>query len=118
MTLKDSVLLWLSTGQIGSSSKAMAFCAIGINHVSTDHPRDPADLNRCLLLVAQIPAIKKQFPDIAKLSPQWHALIDNWYELCTMFVDEVGWDWAAGGQATNTYRRMKELFLDATEAEK
>ena len=106
----ESVLRWLANGQVGLSSKAMAFCAVGIEYDRVDHPYDPADFNRCLLLVGQIPAIRDAFSKIAKLSPQWAAVIQHWDELEALFIKEVGLNWERGASAPKTYERMGTIL--------
>lgn len=106
----DSVLRWLANGQVGLSSKAMAFCAADIEYDRADHPYDPADFNRCLLLVGQIPAIRDAFPKIAKLSPQWEAVIEHWDELEALFIEEVGLNWEHGESAPKTYERLGAIL--------
>jgi len=51
--MKDDVLKWLATGRVGESSKAMAFCMIGVKG-GKSHPLDPADFNRCLLMLESL----------------------------------------------------------------
>jgi len=108
--LKGRILTWLATGETGESSKAMAFCAAGINGRGS-YPYDPADLNRCLKLIKHIPEIKEHFESIAKLSTVWRELIKNWDDLETCFLNEVGLDWSKGREigATKTFKMMRDL---------
>ncbi len=107
--LAKSIIRWMATGHCGLSSRAMAFCAIDVGeHV--DHPLDPADFNRCLLLVVTVPEIRDKFAAIAKLSPEWSGLIRHWDELESLFIGEVGLDWSAGISAPKTYQRMREIL--------
>jgi len=113
--LRDSMLRWFATGQRGLSSEAMASCAIDapVRDWPSNHPHDPADFNRCLLLVAQVPHVREAFPAIAKLSPQWRTIIEHWDELEAMFVGEAGLNWEKAGQAPNTFARMRDLLMRA-----
>ena len=109
------VLQWLAGPNTGLSSECMAFCAIGLQRTDSwakyapFTPADPADLNRCLMLVEQIPEVKDAFPKIAALSDDWKIIIDNWESLKESFVSEVGWNWSEGTAAPVTYKVMKEL---------
>jgi hypothetical protein len=102
---------WMVNGETGCSSKCMAAVAMGVAPKEIHHPLDPADFNRCLLLVEQVPEVRESFPKIRALSPQWAALIDAWDELREKFVAEVGWNWCTRRRAKQTYDRMKELGL-------
>lgn len=108
--MERKILEWLANGRTGCSSKVMAFASIGIEHQDSPfHPSDPADLNRCLLLVEMVPEIKSKFPEIAKISDEWAQVISHWDELEAMFIKEVGRDWSQGREAPLTYRFMKKL---------
>lgn len=108
------LLQWMAGPNTGLSSEAMAYCVLQIernDHWSgKEHPYDPSDFNRCLLLVEKVPAVREHFAAIAALSPEWAALIAAWDELAAMFVAEVGWNWSAGRSAPNTYARMQEVL--------
>lgn len=112
--IKEKILNWLAHGRVGTSSKSMALCAAGLEQdrmwgVST--PSDPDDLNRCLLLLEQVPEVRDHFCNIAKLSPKWGTLIARWDEVEQCFIDEVGLNWCKGRSAPKTYKLMKEIGL-------
>ena len=106
--VRDDIFKWLATGQVGESSKAMAFAMAGIK-AKTDHPLDPADFNRCLLLLHKHPGLRDFFPFVRDLSPVWAKLIDRWDEVEKCFVEEVGLNWRNGHSAPKTYKLMKEI---------
>ena len=114
MSLERKVLQWLASGQSGLSSEVMAFTAVDIEQVGKftlyHYPLDPADLNRCIMLVDTIPEIREHFPKIASLSPRWKAIIDNWDELTATFLLEAGFNWIKSHRAPQTYLRMKQLL--------
>jgi hypothetical protein len=105
------IVQWLANGETGVSSKTMAFTAMGQGYRDNHHPLDPADLNRCIKLVDEVPEIKDAFPKIAALSKEWQAVIDNWDSLKKSFVDEAGYDWSEKHSAPLTYKKMKDLGL-------
>ena len=112
--VSQRVLEWLAGPDTGLSSEAMAFCRLGIERRGhwdgTEHPHDPSDLNRCLLLVEQVPEVRDAFGDIACLSDEWNMIIDHWDELRELFISEVGWNWSNGRRAPKTYARMRDLI--------
>ena len=121
-TVMLHILQWLAGPNTGLSSEAMAYFRIGVKRSGSwtgkEHPCDPADFNRCLLLVETVPAVRDAFGDIAKLSPQWKAIIDHWDELRDLFVSEAGWNWSLSGRAAKTYDRMKQLFAEIVSDER
>jgi len=76
--IANKISEWLLTGQVGESSKAMASAASGIACNSRNYyPRDPADFNRCLLLLEAIPEIKNFFSEISQYNKYWSRIIKN-----------------------------------------
>lgn len=112
--VSQRILEWMAGPDTGLSSEAMAFCRLGIERHGlwdgTEHPHDPADFNRCLLLVQKVPEVRDAFGDIACLSEQWNAIIDHWDELRELFVAEAGWNWSKGRRAPKTFARMQEIL--------
>jgi len=110
----QNILDWYIDGETGISSKAMAAIACGKAPKDQywNHPRDPADLNRCIKLVDKAPEVKEAFGEIAKLSNCWSAIIENWDDLRECFINEVGYDWCNAKRAPRTYKKM-EALLDA-----
>lgn len=103
---------WLIKGEQGRSSLALfgAFFSYGASTV--DHPHDPSDLRRCLLLLKQVPSI----PNVEHMrsqSKEWDALADAWSGLTQTLAFECP-NWEAGdGSAANTYAAMRRV-LDQT----
>jgi len=106
--IRDKVLNWLGTGRVGSSSKAMALTAVNII-CDKNHPCDPSDFNRCLLLLDEIPEIREHFDNISAISVVWSGLISRWDEVEKCFTEEVGLDWSKGTSAPKTYKLMKDI---------
>jgi len=107
--IENKVLIWLATGRVGSSSKAMALAACEMQS-DKSYPLDPDDLNRCLLMLQQVPEVRQQFDKIAALSEVWGRLIERWDEIEATFLEEAGFNWSKQKRAPNTYRLMKEVI--------
>lgn len=109
--LSMKVCEWMSMGKVGISSATMASIALGLKkNIYSDHfgyPYDPADLNRCRILVKHIPEIRDSFKKIGRRVPGFKPILDNWDELITLLDEEVRED---TGRAPRTYARMKELL--------
>jgi len=110
--LAGKILSWMSCGQTGLSSEAMAFAAVGTPCDRTDHPWDPADFNRCLMLLDAVPELRENM-DIFRLSPTWCMLIDNWDDIEKCFLEEVGLNWSLSNSAPKTYKLMKSIIYPA-----
>lgn len=107
---------WLKDGQVGMSSRAIHSHMTGTSDRSGfRHPLDPADLNRCLLLLDLIPEWRERMPEMAMRGPEWAALARNWEEISRTFLDEVGLDWSkgTGRGATVTYDLMRRILASA-----
>lgn len=111
-SLEWKVLNWLANGKTGVSSKCMAYTACGVEPKDNWTPSDPADLNRCLLLLEQVPEIRAHFPAIREVSERWSWIIDAWDELEASFIDEVGRNWSKSDSAPKTYALMKRILQE------
>lgn len=100
---------WIVNGRVGLSSKAIWSHMMGAD--SAGHfPHDPADLNRCLLLLDLIPEWKPRMGEMAAHGPVWARLSARWGEIEACFLDEAGLDGSKSGKAPKTYRLMKEVI--------
>jgi len=75
-----------------------------------NHPHDPSDLNRCLLLLDLVPEWRPRLGEMADVSPAWAALVGEWDNLEGMFLDEVGLNFKKGQSAKQTHERMRTLL--------
>ena len=109
---------WLARGERGISSEAIVEQLTGEKvgsglHRGDDHPYDPADLRRCMLLLDQHDLAKLVFPGaMVNRSPSWAALDAIWDELVVLLREEME---RPDGKAPRTYARMQEV-LDAARA--
>jgi hypothetical protein len=78
--LNAQITKWFMTGEVGSSSKAMAACIAGFDG-GTNHPLDPDDFRRCVLFLNAVPEARKHLDKVRRLSREWNALICHWGEI-------------------------------------
>lgn len=115
MSIPESAMQWLASGERGLSSNAIFTKMTGIN--TAKHPRDagfypldPNDLTRCVKLLEAVPEFRPRINEMAEVSPEWAALVGRWDELVQTLDKEVpGWREGAHGSAPRTYALMKEL---------
>lgn len=107
--MKDKILKWIGTGRVGASSKAMALAVVGAPNDGS-HPYDPADLNRCLLLLADVPEIRQHMCKVSEISVTWEKLVKRWAELEKCFIEEAGFDWSKSERAPKTYDMIKDII--------
>ena len=107
--IQAKVLNWIAAGRVGASSKTMALAACGI-HSDGSYPRDPDDLNRCLLMLKAVPEVREHFDKIAALGVVWGRLIERWAEIEACFLDGVGINWSKAQSASKTYDLMTEVI--------
>lgn len=110
--IEKKVVQWLATGEVGASSKQMA-CWLAFRIRSDDswaHPHDPADMDRCLKLLAAVPELRERLPAMAEVSNAWAALVKRWDEIEAMQLDEIGLNWTKARRAPKTYALMQEIL--------
>ena len=119
--VQDAVFDWLADGEVGISSKAIALTAArGATYrrkeLLGDHPHDPDDLRRCVLLLDRIPQARElAFPVLVQRCPYWAALIPQWDRLVGMLHEELA-EWT--GLAPRTYAAMRALIDPIQEEQK
>lgn len=112
-TMKENILMWFATGQVGTSSKAMVLAVLDFPQDPDwpdEYPYHPVELNGCLLLLEAAPEIRDHMDKVAALSERWARLVARWDELEKCFLDECGLDWSKGYEAHWTYKLMREIL--------
>lgn len=92
---------WLASDDVGLSSKYMASVLSGQFYASNNHPRDPADLGRCIRLLIAVPELASQLHEMKACSPQWSAVIDNWDKWKELYE---------AGEGKELYQEMKSAY--------
>lgn len=112
--MNQALINWLANGQRGISSNALFTKLTGIDALGgwgSYAPADPADFNRCLLLLDIAPELRADLWRMKDVSHQWSALVDHWDEVETSFLNEVGFNWSKSKAAPVTYEIMKRIGL-------
>lgn len=105
------VLKWLATGRVGMSSKCMAmWLAFGEHTEDRYCPADPGDLDRCLKLLDEVPALRPLLPKMAEVSEAWAALMLRWDEVEASHMAEVGLGWTKARRAPKTFALMDSII--------
>ena len=112
--LAKGITNWFVNGETGLSSMCIASVMLGFKPKTIDHPLDPPDFKRCLLLVNAVPEVKSNLWKMKDVSEQWSALIDRWDDVEKCFMEEVA-EWLdtkfSRKSAIRTYDLMKEIGL-------
>ena len=111
---------WLSYGEIGASAAAMFWGCTGVtprgmkvNASNPAHPRDPADLRRCLLLMGSVPECATASERMRGKSTAWTGLEDAWPELVASLAAEAP-EWRGkSASAPKTYELMQRVLEGA-----
>ena len=112
---QKSVINWIATGHVGMSSECMAlWLAFGERSRMPLAPADPADLDRCLRLLAAAPGLRERLPRMAEVSPRWAALVSRWDEVEASHLAEVGLGWSKANSAPKTYALMRSILDPVT----
>lgn len=84
-TLSMEATKWLASGARGISSNTIFTVLTGVDAMrdwGMDHPHDPADFNRCRMLLEQVPELVPLLPRMKDVSPVWAALVERWDDIC------------------------------------
>lgn len=95
---------WAAGRDTGISSLAIMDHMTGGMPDWDSWPRDPADLGRCLRLLARIPGWRSRIGEMGQVSGVWAALAREWDALEVSMRDE-----SHSGYAPRTYEMMKRL---------
>lgn len=69
---------WFECDDVGASSKYMA-CVLDHRPIPAyAHPHDADDFERCVKLLAAAPELRNSFRALARKSPEWRAIVENW----------------------------------------
>lgn len=110
-TVEAKVVDWLADGEVGASSKTMAFWLTWQKKIQDGgHPYDPADFDRCLRLLEAAPELRAKLPEMAKVSRYWAALVAHWDDVERSHLDEVGLGWTKARNAPKTYALMQRVL--------
>ena len=112
-SIAERAIAWRENGRVGASSLAIWRQMTGSNASSTAmycYPLDPADLNRCLLLLDLIPEWAPRMGEMAAHGPQWAAMAARWDEIAGLFLEEAGLDFSKSGNAPKTYALMRQVI--------
>lgn len=115
MTMQSQIAQWLKSGQTGISSKAIANAAMGYSQEEPwltygNYPSDPADLNRCLVLLHAAPEAREHLHKVASVSKVWARFIKHWDQLEAQFISEAGLNWSKSKVAPITHEMMRAII--------
>lgn len=94
--LSDAAARWLATGYRGTSSNTIFTHLTGVSALGdwrAGPPLDADDVQRCCLLLEQVPELQLEFPRMAEASPEWAALVADWPAIRDAVArgDKPGW---------------------------
>ncbi len=99
-----NILRWLSEGEVGASSKAIALSALGEMPRRPAWPSDGQDLRRCMKLLEVCPDAKAGLDELERCGgPVWAALVKRWDEIGEACLHDE-FLFAAGGHSPRAYR--------------
>lgn len=105
------VSYWLHGDDTGISSKSLACEFLGMPNTWVLAPADPADLGRCLRLIALAPEVRACVDSLANRHECWRRAAAVWDAIAASMAEEVGIDWSRGQSAPKTYELMKQAGL-------
>ena len=107
--IRFEVLAWLANGNVGMSSKSIAFHMANINAGAKAIPGDPADFKRCTEMLMACPSIKN-LSSLAEEAPQYTPYINNWDKMLDLYNKDTK---QYENKAPNLYNYMKKLETES-----
>lgn len=105
--LSDAAIRWIAVGERGRSSEAMFAHLSGVRlqgQSAADmaaNPGDAGDFGRCRALLEAVPELADKLPEMAKVSPVWALIVEQWPELvATMDAQAPLWRQSKGSAPT------------------
>ena len=83
---KDKMIEWIGCHTVGISSRTMWCAIMGVKFREADTPRDADDFSRCYDLYKFCELTPADLQKVANIYPYWRPIIDQWDELCEMYV--------------------------------
>ena len=83
---KDKMIEWIGCHTVGISSRTMWCAIMGVKCREADTPRDADDFSRCYDLYKFCELTPADLQKVANIYPYWRPIIDQWDELCEMYV--------------------------------
>jgi hypothetical protein len=88
--LQKRVLDWLAAGRSIQCTRAIVYWLLfGIKYGPDNHPTNAAEFQSCLELLDHIPELRGYLFRMAKLSPTWKRLMDEWESIEQTFRHEI-----------------------------
>ena len=92
-SIEEKANFWLVNGEHGLSSMVMCRTLMGDPSAGKNYPSDPDDFKRCYKLLQTVPEWRSELHKVAKISTEWHNLIDNWDKLTEMYEENIRTNW-------------------------
>jgi hypothetical protein len=112
VSIERRALLWMASGDTGTSSMTLCRHMLALPHDGTfgvSEPSDGSDLGRCCRLLLIIPEWVPRIPEMASLSNAWAALAPHWTELTDLLASETGPQFDKYNRAPKTYARIRAI---------
>ena len=77
---------WIGSHRVGISSRTMWCAIMGVKCYKADVPYDADDFSRCYDLYKFSELTPADLQKVANIYPYWRPIIDQWDELCEMYV--------------------------------
>lgn len=109
----QKIINWFATGRTGLSSCCLAVSLVNqdsAKSVAKEHPRDPADFERCLILLNAVPELRDRLSIMKNVSKEWGFLIDQWEKVEATFKQETGFPSLRWHSAPQTYELMQSIY--------
>jgi hypothetical protein len=85
------VAIWLNGRRVGNPALTLAlWLSFGIKHGDAAAPRNPAEFQECVDLLAAVPQLRSHMKRMVKLSGAWKLMVEEWVAIEAKLLEEAG----------------------------
>jgi hypothetical protein len=90
-TTQHRVAIWLNGRCVSNPALTVAlWLSFGIKHSDVAAPRNPAEFQECVDLLAAVPQLRSHMKRMAKLSGAWKVMVEGWAAIEAKLLEEAG----------------------------
>lgn len=119
MRTSRELAAWIAQGERGSAADTIVEHLTGIVVCTADsfgtYPRTSTELWQCLLLLEAVPTLRTRLCELRRLGPEWSVIVEHWYELEALIMEESALAHCHEALMPKTYSRLARCLAQAAD---